>query len=124
MCATTLPGTVCAWNAKTSRLAGSTSAFTQCTSFNPLTALSEGLDTREVLESLAVLVEQRLVDTEVVRVPVDVHDRLLESNRLVAERRQEVLEAERRRSCVEPRGVECLRVAGMSLEPNLGRCLP
>ena len=44
--ATTLPGTIWAWKANTSRLSGSTRAFTQWTSLRPVAALSPKVSTR------------------------------------------------------------------------------
>ena len=58
-----------------------------------LLVVAEGLDAREVLQTLPGRVEQRLVDPEVVRVAVDVGDRPPEGDDLVAERGQERLEA-------------------------------
>ena len=55
--------------------------------------LPERLDAREVLDAPAALrANHRLVDTEIVRVAVNQHDRAAERDRLGLKRREEVVE--------------------------------
>ena len=58
-----------------------------------LLVVAERLDARKVLEPPTLGVKERLVDPEVVRVAVDVGDRLREGDHLFAQRDKELLEA-------------------------------
>src|SRR5882762_4108469 len=55
--------------------------------------VAEGFDAGEIFEALALRVLEGLVDAEIVRVAVDVGDRLLEGDDLVAQSEQERLKA-------------------------------
>ena len=92
--ATRFAGTICGWYANTSRLVGSTSTFSQCTSLLPFSWWSPNVSTRVKFSSRwPERVLERLVDAEVVRVAVHVGDRLLEGDRPRRAARQVVLEA-------------------------------
>jgi hypothetical protein len=94
-----LPGTICTWYEKTSRVRASTLTLT-----DPLhivvpvgRIVAERFDTREVLEPATLRILKGPVDPEVVGVPVHVRHRLPEPSDLFAESDEKLLKAVRHR---------------------------